>query len=212
MNGLRVTARTIRNYLNKLGWKVIRTKYCQFVSEKNRIERYVYARMCLLTYERFNYHIFVDECTVELSQHGSFYRFRISPDQIKLIGKYSNPASINIIGGISRRGRTRLIVFSGNLNSQGFQDLSNQFVLPFIERTYPNYHSLYLDGAGHHRSAETTEYLRLNNVNKIKAPAQNPIELVWNDLKFYLKNKIKPNTIEELCLAINRFWETKVTL
>jgi len=82
---------------------------------------------------------------MELSQHGSFYRFRISPDQIKLIGKYSNPASINIIEGISRRGRTRLIVFGGNLYSQSFQDLSHQFVLPFNERTYPNYLSVYCD-------------------------------------------------------------------
>ena len=38
MNGLRVTARTIRNYLTRLGWRTVRTKYCQFVSEKNRIK------------------------------------------------------------------------------------------------------------------------------------------------------------------------------
>jgi hypothetical protein len=40
MNGLRVTARTIRNYLTRLGWRTVRTKYCQFVSEKNRHERF----------------------------------------------------------------------------------------------------------------------------------------------------------------------------
>ena len=51
--GLHVAASTIRRYLRKLGWEVIRTKYCQYVSLKNRIERYIYAHICLLTSERF---------------------------------------------------------------------------------------------------------------------------------------------------------------
>ena len=29
---------SVQNYLNKLGWKKISTKFCHFVSEKNRIE------------------------------------------------------------------------------------------------------------------------------------------------------------------------------
>ena len=45
-----------------------------------------------------------------------------------------------------------------------------------------------------------------------QSPDFNPIELVWNDLKYYLKQKIKPNNVEELVLGINRFWETKVTV
>jgi len=40
----------------------------------------------------------------------------------------------------------------------------------------------------------------------------NPIELVWNGLKYYLKNKIKPRNLEELCTGIHRFWSTKVTV
>jgi len=31
-------------------------------------------------------------------------------------------------------------------------------------------------------------------------------------LKYYLKTKIKPNDLSELCAAIHRFWETKVTV
>ena len=37
--GLHVSTRTVRNYINLLGWRSIRTKFCQYVSEKNRIER-----------------------------------------------------------------------------------------------------------------------------------------------------------------------------
>ena len=39
----------------------------------------------------------------------------------------------------------------------------------------------------------------LNTVNLGMQPAQspdfNPIELVWNDLKFYFRNNIKPNNL-----------------
>ena len=45
-----------------------------------------------------------------------------------------------------------------------------------------------------------------------KSPDFNPIELVWNDLKFYLRNNIRPNNLQELVAAMNRFWETKVTI
>ena len=98
MNDLHVTVRTVRNYLTRLGWRTVRTKYCQFVSNKNRIERFIYAKICLLSHERFYYHIFMDECPVELVRHGSF--FRVTPDQIKLVWRNAHEASIHIIGAI----------------------------------------------------------------------------------------------------------------
>ena len=105
--------------MNRLGWWSIRTKYCQFVTNKNRCERFIYAVVCIRSYERFNFHIFMDECTVELGRHGSSYRFKDAPDQKKLVGRYAHEASAHIIGAISRRGRTKLFIFTGNLNSQG---------------------------------------------------------------------------------------------
>ena len=42
---LEMSERTIRRYLNALGWKKVRAKYCQIVTLKNLRERitYVYA-------------------------------------------------------------------------------------------------------------------------------------------------------------------------
>ena len=51
---------------------------------------------------------FVDECTVQLCQHGSSYTYKKRPDKIALIGKYKQEASVHVIGGISRKGRTKL--------------------------------------------------------------------------------------------------------
>ncbi len=100
------------------------------------------------------------------------------------------------------------------MDSTGFADCCNEFLVPFIQRYYPVHHSVYLDNAGYH--TKSYEYIQQNGINKAETPAQspnmNPIELVWNDLKYYLKNKIKPRNLEELCAGIHRFWSTKVTV
>lgn len=36
-------------------------------------------------------------------------------------------------------------------------------------------------------------------------------ELVWNDMKAYIGNEVKPNTVEELVHGILEFWRLKVT-
>ena len=76
--GLRVTVRTVRNYLNRLGWHVIERNTVSLY----RLERFIYARLCLITHEPFIYHIFMDECTVELVRHGPFFRLKEAPNQI----------------------------------------------------------------------------------------------------------------------------------
>ena len=84
-----------RNHLNRLGWRVIKMKYCQFVSNKNLYERFIYARICLITHEPFLYHILMDECTVEFVRHGNFYRAKTATNQVKLVGRYAHESSIH---------------------------------------------------------------------------------------------------------------------
>ena len=57
--GFKVSVRTVRRYLIRLGWKVIRTKFCQFVSTKNRIERYFYSNLCLVIRETYIFPLFL---------------------------------------------------------------------------------------------------------------------------------------------------------
>ena len=132
------------------------------------------------------------------------------------IPKYSHEPSVHVIGGISRRGPTSLIVFEGNMDSLAFQNLCTRFLLPFIARTYPDGHYLHMDNAPSHRSASTTNFLLNSGINHWKTPAQspdmNPIELVWNDMKTFLHTDIKPNSKEELINGIHQFWDTKVTV
>ena len=53
--------RSVRRYIQALGWKFKRTQYCQAVSPKNRIERIIYCFMCTITYENFDDVVFINE-------------------------------------------------------------------------------------------------------------------------------------------------------
>ena len=112
------TSLTRPKYFNIMGWKKIRTKYCQFVSRKNRIERLIYADFCLSINYTYDCTIFIDESTVQASKnaHRRWYKPGLEGEtRIGLVEKYTHPYSVHVIGGISRLGATELIVFKGTL-------------------------------------------------------------------------------------------------
>lgn len=213
---LRASTRTVQRYLRRLGWRRIVTRFCQFVSSKNRIERIIFCNFCRLTREDFEYSIFIDECTVKMDKNGRFQWYKKRKNQTKsgLVAKYKHTASIHVIGGISRRGRTKLIIFSGNTNTAGFKEVASQFISPFVAEKYSTYHRLHLDNASFHTNS--SQWLAQNGLNHFKTPAQspdlNPIELVWNDLKFYIGKYVKPTTMQDLINGIITFWNEKVTI
>lgn len=90
------------------------------------------------------------------------------------------------------------------------------FFLPFKNQHFPNSHRLHMENARSHVAVHTQDFFRRNNINHFKTPAQSPdfypIELVWHDLKVYIGEEVKPNTLDELVHGINVFWNTKVTV
>ena len=131
--------------------------------------------------------------------------FRDAPGEIRFVGKYKNETSVYIIGTISRRGPSIIVLFNGHLNQHGFQGLCAEFLIPFVREIYPDYHRIHLDNATHHVAQTTANYFSNNNLNRFLTPAQspdlNPVELVWNDLKNNLGRNIKPNTAVSLRLT-----------
>lgn len=73
-----------------------------------------------------------------------------------------------------------------------------------------------MDNAPAHTAVAIEAYFDDNNIFHFKTPAQspdlNPIELVWHDLKQYVRDEVKPNSYAELIDGIFRFWNTKVTI
>ena len=58
-------------------------------------------------------------------------------------------------------------------------------------------------------------FIRDNNMNYWPTPAEspdlNPIEMLWNELKFFLSTVVKPRNKDELVDGIRTFWSTRVT-
>ena len=87
-------------------------------------------------------------------------------------------------------------------------------LLPFIRETFPDGHRFQQDNDPKHTSRVARSFLEDNNINWWKTPAEspdlNPIELIWHELKHYLRSVIKPITKEDLVGRISRFWDEKV--
>jgi hypothetical protein len=131
-----------------------------------------------------------------------------------LVGKFKEPGKVNVFGGISRSGVTNLLVFEGKMDGTGFVRLCGEFLIPFINETFPNFHILHMDNAPQHTTAD--QFFQTNNINHRPAPAQspdmNPIELVWHDLKVWLTNVWLPRNRAELLIGIQVFWRDVVTM
>jgi transposase len=216
--GLRASARTVQKYLRRLGWKKRSSKFWQYVSIKNRIERMIFAKMYLTSGLNFDNSIFIDESTVQMNINGPKHwsRRELGEPRNGLIGRYSHPASVHVLGGISRRGATSLEIFSSRLNGRGFTSLLGDFLVPFVRRVYPDSHRLHMDNAPSHSSVHTSGFLDLNEIFHFRTPPQspdiNPIEMVWNDIKYHIKSTVKPKTRRELINGILYFWRNKVTV
>ena len=72
------------------------------------------------------------------------------------------------MGGISRRGATKLMIFCGYQNAAGFQDLGDDFIIPFVNEVYPDYQRLHYDNASFHGFSSSESWLQENNLNHFK--------------------------------------------
>ncbi|CAF0866537.1 unnamed protein product [Brachionus calyciflorus] len=216
--GLAASERTVRRYINLLGWRYRKTKYCQAVTIKNRIERLFFCYMCTFTNDHFDDVIFIDETTIEVKYYSRqrWYKSYEGVPTRQRVGLYKHNAKIHVLAGISRKGATRPALFTGKLTSITFQALFDEYILPFIANNYPDNHRLYMDNDPKHSSFSTYRYFRRNFINHFPSPPQspdlNPIEMIWNDLKYYLETFYKPSTINDLVYGINRFWDRKVNI
>ena len=147
--------RTIRDYINNLGWLKVNTKYCQIVSQINQIKRFSYACCCKYFNERYENVLDIDETTIEIRLATYKNWYKASAGLLRAAGgkigkpKHSN-VKIHLLGGISRRGLCPLVMFEGNMCSSDFQHYLSLGVVPFIRQRMPHSHRLYMDCHTHY--------------------------------------------------------------
>ena len=203
--------RTIARIRSDLGWTFSTARYCQAIRDANKDKRVVWCQKCLDDKEKFDDVIFTDESTIQLESHRrKSFRKKNAPRKLKY--RHKHPPKVHVWAGISKRGATCIVMFSGTMNATRYGDILSTSLIPFIRAVYPSRHRLYQDNDPKHTSRYIQDYFEKNKINWWKNPAEspdlNPIEKVWGMMKTFLRDKHKPRNLGELKEGIERFWRT----
>ncbi len=80
-------------------------------------------------------------------------------------------------GGISRNGATDVCIFNGTMNSLGYQQILDRYLIPFTDEAFPNGFRLVMDNDPKHTSKSTKQYIKNRNINHWQTPPQSPVSI-----------------------------------
>ena len=177
----------------------------------NKKKRLLWCKEQIRVKEKFTDVVFTDECTVQLENHSRLcFRKHLQPRQLKQRAKH--PVKIHVWGGISSKGATNIIMFTGVINAERLETVLEVGLLPFIRDKFAAGHRLQHDNDPKHSSERIETFFEENNVNWWPTPPEspdlNPIENIWGSLKQYLRNTYKPRNLQELKNGIKQFLGT----
>lgn len=167
--GVHLSVSTVKRTRKKLGWKRCGPKYCQMVRETNRIARLAFAGECLETRETFDDVIFTDESTIWLGQHGKIC-FTKAGRPPKLKPKAKHPFKAHVWAGISKRGATPVLIFTGIMRKEFYvAEIMDKVLLPFTRRAFPDGYRFQQDNDPKH----TSKFFVFQIVNRKKKISPN---------------------------------------
>ena len=114
--------------------------------------------------------------------------------------------------GISSLGKTEIVFVRGKMNSESYQEILSNFLIPFLDR-WPNLEIIFQqDNASVHASASTRQWLLDSSIETLpwpaKSPDLSPIENVWAMLvRDVYGNGKQYNTVSELKDGIRAVWD-----
>ena len=117
--------------------KRARPKYCLLVRAVNMEKKLSWCKQQISAKETFDNVIFTDECSVQLDNHGRLC-FRKKNEPRKLKPKPKHPIKVHVWGGISRKGATSIVIFTGTLTAIRYCTILDSSLKPFIETTFPD--------------------------------------------------------------------------
>ena len=82
---------------------------------------------------------------------------------------------MHVWGGISWHGATLVCIFTGIMESNGYQKILEWNLLPFIKKVYSDGHRMWQDNDPKHTSNATKEWMRQNGINHWKTPPESPV-------------------------------------
>ena len=208
--GIRMGVSTIKRAQKAAGWICTQTRYCQMVRDVNKIKRLEFCQKIIETNGNV---IFTDESSVEI-ERATTIRFHKQGEMYKPAPKPKHPLKVHVWGGISKHRPTEVVIFEGIMDAVLYCQILETSLLPFIRNTLPA-HRFQQDNDPKRTSRYAKQFYTDNNINWWETPPEspdlNPIELLWDELKWYVRKHIKPKMKEELVTWIRKFWTTRVT-
>ena len=208
---VKVSLSTVKRARKHLGWIATKPKYCQLIRDANKEKRLLWCKKMRDSGEKFSDVIWTDECSVQLDNHGRLC-FRRKGEPRKLKPRAKHPIKVHAWGGISQRGATPIVIFTGTMTATRYCAILEAGLLPFLEEVFPDTHRFQQDNDPKHTSNFAGEFFAKNAVNWWKTPTEspdlNPIENVWASLKYYLRHTYKPKNMETLVDGIKQFWRS----
>lgn len=184
-----VSISTIKRCRKEKGWVSTRPHYCQLIREANKLKRKEWCERQLDANEQFENVIFSDECTVQLDHHARLC-FRKEKEKRALKQRAKHPVKVHIWGGISTRGATKLVIFTGTMDAIKFGKILEASLVPFVRTCYPDGHRLQMDNNPKHSSKYINQLMKFHGIYWWRTPAEspdlNPVENYWGSLKQFL--------------------------
>ena len=208
---IKASLSTYKRARKDLGWVATRPKYCQLIREANQAKRLLWCEERVKEKDQFQDVIWTDECSVQQDSHGRLC-FRRVKEPRKLKPKPKHPVKVHVWAGISCRGATQILIFTGIMTAVRYCLILEAGLLPFIKSKFPEGARFQQDNDPKHSSNYTKNFLSSSGINWWRTPAEspdlNPIENVWASLKYYLRHHFKPRDLNSLIEGILSFWKT----
>ena len=209
---LTVSQSTVKRAQRELGWVAKKTRYCALISDTNKEKRLEWCKQQQKSGDLdFDNVLWTDECTVQLESHRRI-TFRKQKQPMRYSMKPKHPPKINVWAGISCRGATKVVIFSGTLTATRYVDILEVGLLPFLETYFPCGHRFQQDNDPKHTSRYAQWWYKEKGINwfqtRAASPDLNPIELIWHSLKEYLRTEYKPKNLTQLKAGMKAFWAT----
>lgn len=147
-----VSESTVKRARRELGWMAKKTRYCALISSNNQEKR---VEWCKTQQEKgdleFEDVVWTDECTIQLESHRRvcFHR-KCDPVVYRMRPKHQ--PKLNVWAGISRRGATKVVIFSGIMTATRYVDILEAGLLPSLAKHYPEGHRFQQDNDPKHTS------------------------------------------------------------